>query len=404
MPAAKKVSPERWASLQGDVVRLNEVLRVKDETLFERKLEIAEKAEAIRIKDILCFGLKAQLKEAQAAAELQRQVAEEAITSLRDDLDKQRHKAVAELSKERQNLAKERIAAAKVMDELYEDRRALTEEILQGEEAMNVISAALESLLQQTTDLAEKVQLLKLQAPSDQLLALRKDLVELCTCPLTFKLMRQPVIGTDTRTYQKDAIEEALTNKPASPFTRAPMEMALLRPNMLAADLLGLVAKHFPSLEEDGLSITVEKPPPVGQELVTAICKKKSDEALELLGRETDLDYLNGAYKHGSFRMSLLHVSICLGLPKVAHAIIMRPDFRRVETYSEQGLLALHLAAAYNYADVCAAILDDYPYLRNRRTHCRAELLSVAIPAQSTALDCARLCGHVPSWANGNEL
>eukprot|EP00035_Acanthoeca_spectabilis_P012842 m.233334 g.233334 ORF g.233334 m.233334 type:complete len:1046 (-) comp15730_c0_seq3:113-3250(-) len=51
-------------------------------------------------------------------------------------------------------------------------------------------------------------------------------------CPLTFDVMVTPVCAPDGRSYERDAIIEALAVNPVSPFTRAPMSPDQLWPNL----------------------------------------------------------------------------------------------------------------------------------------------------------------------------
>lgn len=233
-----------------------------------------------------------------------------------------------------------------------------------------------------------------------------KDLSELCLCPLSFELMREPVVGTDCRTYEKVAIETSLDTKPASSFTRAPMEKRSLRPNLLAVNLVELMVKHFPDWEAAMDIQRLSPAPPVSQELLDAINLRNSDQAVEMLGRDVDFEMLNGGFELQSTGVNLLQLSICLNLPQVAIAIIRRPDFRRIESYSEKGLLAIHMAASFNMVDVCLAIAEDMGgYALDARTLGKVELQApsgqiVSIPPESTALECARLFGHDPDWVN----
>lgn len=236
-----------------------------------------------------------------------------------------------------------------------------------------------------------------------QLTSIEKDLRELCCCPLSFKLMQKPVLGTDLRTYEEDVIVRVLDQMQRSPYTRVPMEKGTLRPNILVRDLLETCRKHFP-MWEDASMPHVERPPAVGSELVKAILNRRRDEALELLGRDVEPTILNGIFTRGAERMTLLQFSISCHLPEVAIAIYRRPDFRRGETYSSQGLLAIHMAAAFNYADLCCTIRGDIGTCRTARTLARAQLEDqhgqvLIIPHRSTAPECSRLFGHSPAWA-----
>lgn len=307
-------------------------------------------------------------------------------------------------------------AAVAANSDLLRRKDQLLEKVEQQEQDLHCERQKVEQLEVQHREALQQAELWRsdaeavaqqLQASQDRLSSIRKDLADLCRCPISFKLMHRPMIGSDLRTYEKEVIEMVLDTTPSSPFTRAPMWKALLRPNMLAADLLGLVVKHFAADLEEEISVPAGRPEAVGDELVWAICEGHADEALELLGRDVDPKTLNMAYEYESRIMSLLQVSLCRGLPEVALAILQRPDFKRTETYSQQGLLPLHMAAAYGFSAVCRAILEDCPYLWASRTQKAAVLVApcgkrVEIPVGSRAVDCCRLsgrcCDWVPEW------
>lgn len=234
--------------------------------------------------------------------------------------------------------------------------------------------------------------------------ALGKELGQLCLCPVSLQPMRQPVIATDLRTYDKDIIEKVLETKSVSPFTRAHMEKGFLRPNMLALELLQIMAKYFPQWE-GGIPLQRPAPiPPVSDELIAALEDGNSDQAVELLTWDVDLNTLNTGYEYESEQLTLLQLCLCLELPKVACALIDRPDFRRTESLSGKGLLAIHMAAAFNYTDVCRKIVEDVGgNALTARTPWETKLTDPwgrceVIPCGSTAEDCGRIFGHVPGW------
>jgi hypothetical protein len=51
-------------------------------------------------------------------------------------------------------------------------------------------------------------------------------------CPITLLPMKDPVIGSDRQTYEREAIVQWLQSNPNSPLTRQPMNIASLRPNV----------------------------------------------------------------------------------------------------------------------------------------------------------------------------
>lgn len=239
----------------------------------------------------------------------------------------------------------------------------------------------------------------------ERLESISKELGNLLLCPISFQPMREPMMGTDLRTYQKEAIEQSLAVKPVSPFTRGYMDKGSLRPNLLANEIFELMTKHFPAWEA---AATIQQPPPavpVKDALLSAIRRRNSDQAVELLGRDFEDGCLNGTYRGKEIHGNLLHLCISGNLPKVAIALVKRPDFRKTQSISSNGFLGIHLAAAFNFPDVCRAILKEMgPWALQARTLWADELVSpdgrrVVIPKDATAEDCARLFGHDPTWA-----
>jgi hypothetical protein len=57
-------------------------------------------------------------------------------------------------------------------------------------------------------------------------------------CPITYEIMRDPVIAPDTRTYERSNIEEWIRTHGNSPFTREPMRVDQLIPNRALRDLI----------------------------------------------------------------------------------------------------------------------------------------------------------------------
>jgi hypothetical protein len=78
---------------------------------------------------------------------------------------------------------------------------------------------------------------------------------EFC-CPISFEVMKDPVIMPDCRTYERVVIAEALTHRPFSPFTREPMSMNDARSNVALRCLIqrwrqGAVDESTPADEDD---------------------------------------------------------------------------------------------------------------------------------------------------------
>ena len=57
-------------------------------------------------------------------------------------------------------------------------------------------------------------------------------------CPILMILMEDPVVGSDGRSYERSAIEEALKRDPRSPLSREPMKASSLRPNYALKSLI----------------------------------------------------------------------------------------------------------------------------------------------------------------------
>lgn len=62
-------------------------------------------------------------------------------------------------------------------------------------------------------------------------------------CPITFEIMKDPVIAVDGHTYERKAIEKWVREKKESPVTRQPMTSATLIPNLTVKHLIVEFAK-----------------------------------------------------------------------------------------------------------------------------------------------------------------
>lgn len=272
---------------------------------LKAKLEAAEE-DRVQLK-AACSTTESKMVQKLEGA-LSQEEAQAAWASMKGHINNLQHQ-LCKAAEERQELRKEVVTG--LSKQLVTN---VTFRLLQREQAseLHKVREELSAKLRRSRSWQE-VFALKLQTDKKQLTTLRKDLADLCTCPVSFKLMQQPMLGSDLRTYEKDAIEEALRRRPVSPFTRAPMEKFNLRPNKLAADLLELLAKHFPVLE-------------VGFELVQAIASRNGREAVELLDRDVNDIFLNTEHRISGLdeRMSLLQLSIYLRLPEVAAALIWK--------------------------------------------------------------------------------
>ena len=79
-----------------------------------------------------------------------------------------------------------------------------------------------------------------------------QKMIKSFTCPLTLSIMRDPVIGSDGHSYERSAIERALTINSISPMTRQPMLISELQPNRALKDLID-------QYQQQGLFINAEE-------------------------------------------------------------------------------------------------------------------------------------------------
>ena len=59
------------------------------------------------------------------------------------------------------------------------------------------------------------------------------DLLDTLKCPITYELFRDPVIGGDGHTYERENIAAWIQKHGKSPITREPMDVSSLRPNFI---------------------------------------------------------------------------------------------------------------------------------------------------------------------------
>jgi hypothetical protein len=82
-------------------------------------------------------------------------------------------------------------------------------------------------------------------------------------CPITAEIMKDPVIGSDGQTYEREAITEWLTTRVArSPMTRIAMSVDDLKPNYaLRAAIERWLTTHTPAPSQPSVKINgaVEK-------------------------------------------------------------------------------------------------------------------------------------------------
>ena len=67
---------------------------------------------------------------------------------------------------------------------------------------------------------------------------MQSDLFNSLKCPITYELFRDPVIGTDGHTYERENITVWIQNHATSPITREPMQVSSLRPNYIVKKMV----------------------------------------------------------------------------------------------------------------------------------------------------------------------
>lgn len=200
------------------------------------------------------------------------------------------------------------------------------------------------------------------------LLGLNKELRGVCTDPISLQQMRDPVLAADLHTYDRQSIEDWHKVSPTSPHTRGPMEITTLRSNRIAVwvaeancRVASMCQKFWPGkATSDSEPVREVLPVLVKRELPAAIRCGREDEALELLARDIDDMYLNGAYSFLGQQWTLLQFALLRHLPAAALAIAARKDFRRGHCPNESGVQAIHLATALGFTNVCRTLVDDY--------------------------------------------
>jgi serine/threonine protein kinase len=74
------------------------------------------------------------------------------------------------------------------------------------------------------------------------------DLPDSLKCPITYELFRDPVIGADGHTYERENITAWIQKHSTSPMTREPMDVSSLRPNYTVKKMV-----------EDFVSLSLQK-------------------------------------------------------------------------------------------------------------------------------------------------
>lgn len=365
-------------SAEVDQLKMQRAADAETLELFEEELSSAQ-AEVSRLNAELQGArwkkdaLQAQLELHQAEqkyAQMQLELERSSLLQRLQEADQQREKAETEAEAARVTEAQR----AETAEALYEAEKKKTEEF---------------EALSRTTD------------------ALWTELMQLCTCPISSCIMLRPVLGPDLRTYDEEAITKWLRQtpgNPTSPFTRLPMEEALLRPNRPIAELVQLLQRYCPCFKDLAPTALAREPVPaiaaVGEELIEAIVNRQRDVALELLSRPVSDDVLNGYWRVEQGRFNVLELALVFHLPSVAAMVIQQPSFRQLGRAPHGGLWPIHMAALLGYQDVCAKLLVAWSegMVRTKTTEESSfqleNMSAVSVPRFSTPADLARRMGH----------
>jgi len=78
----------------------------------------------------------------------------------------------------------------------------------------------------------------------------QEELLQLYCCPITTRLMREPVTTSDGHTYEREAIEAWLENHDTSPMGSEPLESKKLTPVLLATKAVGSLLEKYSELKD----------------------------------------------------------------------------------------------------------------------------------------------------------
>lgn len=245
-------------------------------------------------------------------------------------------------------------AAASVWERLASEQRATAAEA----RAAAAETACAEALAEvQRARSAEAQHLEK----SESLLRALRSIREELRCPVLHGLCEDPVVGSDGKTYERQAIMSWLREHGTSPFTRDPMQKRVY-PNRFAAYVLEILAEVDMGTSESESSTASQNPQdaddPDPTALRAAIDEWDETTAMSLL-RRAELPGLNYYPEGPRGRSSVLHRAIEQELPEVAMAIVRRPDFELINMQEwAVGYTALHQAAHKGYLRLCQAIIN----------------------------------------------
>ncbi|KAM8933526.1 WD repeat, SAM and U-box domain-containing protein 1 [Pelodytes ibericus] len=114
---------------------------------------------------------------------------------------------------------------------LTEVQSVFTANNIDGKELINLTKESLLTDLKiESLGLRNKI-LRQIEAMKKQLKAAHSDVPDEYLCPITWEVMKDPVIASDGYSYERTAIENWISTKRTSPMTNLPLENLLLTPN-----------------------------------------------------------------------------------------------------------------------------------------------------------------------------
>lgn len=196
----------------------------------------------------------------------------------------------------------------------------------------------------------------------------KEELERVLTCSLTHEIFRRPMRAPDGEVYEERMIREWLRRKPSSPLTKQSMRPAELHHDRLvqqaAHALRLLIGQEADSEEVVELDGTEEEVSPEEPLLLGAIRRRDEAAALELLQLAVQTERLNERFgDEGALEgMTVLHYALLHGLPAVALAIALHPEFtmHRAKMGRWECITPMHIAASLGLHDVCKALLQRH--------------------------------------------
>ena len=99
-------------------------------------------------------------------------------------------------------------------------------------------------------------------------------------CPITLNIMKDPVIMSDGQTYEKSAIEKALSISPLSPLTKQPLSMKDAKPNYALKSLIENFLKigKIPEMPKNTAKIDQKSKPEIESFKIEVIDNPQNDK------------------------------------------------------------------------------------------------------------------------------